>query len=274
MQTEQLQFYDDSMMSHGSLSIVMGTKFDIILLGKSKVEAENIWSQVVVELQRLDKMLNRFDPTSEVSRLNRKAFESPFEVSDELWSILNDCRKYYEMTGGIFDVTLNDFSSVKFYEETNFVSFLDSDVSLDFGGYAKGYALEKVKIILQNEQVENAFVDFGNSSIMALGRHPYGDSWKVSIENPFDPGKVLGEFSLEDSTLTTSGNTPEYSTHIVNPISGKRIETKQCVCVVASNARDGEVLSTALIAATEQKKQEIISQFNVEKILEFNLNSS
>lgn len=265
------QYIVEERIFYGLVPRIMGTRFEMLIADVNPEQGERCWALITSELQRLDKMLNRFDATSEVSRLNQCAAEQPFEVSVELWLILKDCKKYHQMTNRIFDVTLNDFSQVKFHAKTNSISFLVPDLSLDFGGYAKGYALEKSRIILKNEGIEHVFINFGNSSIMAFGRHPFGKSWKVSIENPFSAGVILDEFTLSESTLTTSGNTPDYTEHIINPISRKRSNEKKCVCVITSNACDGEVLSTILIAASYDNKQKIIAKFNSEKITEYNL---
>lgn len=264
-------YIEQEKIFHGFIPRIMWTRFDLLISDVDSAQGENIWSQVVAELQRLDKMLNRFDSTSEVSRLNQKAIRNAFQVSNEFWNILMECKKYFQLTNGIFDVTLKDFSQINFHIDSQSISFETSDISLDFGGYAKGYALEKIKNILQKEKIQNAFVDFGNSSILALGTHPYGDSWKVSIENPFEPGSILDEFSLEDSTLTTSGNTPNYTNHIVNPISASGVVGNKCVCIITDNACDGEVLSTTLMAAPPDEKQKIMTNFEVENVVEYNL---
>ena len=265
------QYIVEEKIFHGFIPRIMWTRFDMLISDVSSIQGENIWSQVIAELHRLDKMLNRFDATSEVSRLNQKAFEKAFRVSDEFWNILLECKKYFQLTNGMFDITLKDFSQLNFHIDSQSISFETSDLSLDFGGYAKGYALEKIKNILQKERIQNAFIDFGNSSILALGTHPYGNSWKVSIENPFERGNVLDEFSLKNSTLTTSGNTPNYTAHILNPIHGNTVDKSKCVCIITENACDGEVLSTALIAASADEKQKIIAKFDAEKIVEYNL---
>lgn len=265
------QYIAEERIFYGQVSRVMGTRFEMLIAGVDAEKGERCWALVITELQRLDKMLNRFDTTSEVSRVNKRASREPFVVSDEFWSILKECEKYHQMSYGVFDVTLSNFSQLKFHPKTNSISFLVSDLLLDFGGYAKGYALEKIRKILKNESIKHAFVNFGNSSVMALGKHPYGNSWKVNIENPFLAGDVLNEFILNDTTLTTSGNTPDYSAHIINPISQKRVNERKCVCIVTDNACDGEVLSTALVASPFDEKQKIIDNFNADKIIEYNL---
>ncbi len=264
------RYIEEEKLFHGFIPRIMGTRFDVLLSDVDLGTGNKCWSQIVNELQRLEKMMNRFDPTSEVSRLNVNASKTPTTVSNELWFILQECKKYHQLTNGLFDITLSDFHNIEFHTNIQSVSFTKG-ISLDFGGFAKGYALEKIKEILRNENVENAFIDFGNSSILAIGKHPYGDSWKASVVNPFIPGNILKEFALKNSSLTTSGNTPSYTGHIINPASGKQCITKKCVCIVTNNASEGEVLSTALMVAHEEEKQEIIKNFKTEQIIEFNL---
>lgn len=243
----------------------------MLLTGVDEKRGSNIWERVGSELVRLDKMLNRFDPASEVSRVNRSAAETKVEVSNDFWTILKDCGKYHRLTNKLFDVTLSDFSKINFYPESRSVSFESSEISLDFGGYAKGYALEKIKTLLHQEGIQNALINFGNSSILGLGHHPYGDCWQVSIENPFKAGETLGVFELKNQALNTSGNTPIYAKHIINPLTRKFSSERKCICVITVNACDGEVLTTALFTADTHEKQKILSKFDVEKFKEYNL---
>ncbi len=59
---------------------------------------------------------------------------------------------------------------------------------------SKGYALETIKSILNECVIENALINMGNSSVLALGNHPVGTGWKVN--------NIL----LHNECLTTSGN--------------------------------------------------------------------
>ena len=75
-------YYAASGLFHGSMSSVMGTQFDI--LDRSGSDPPSSWyglgEKVESEVQRLDKMLNRFDPESEVSFVNREAGHYPVTV--------------------------------------------------------------------------------------------------------------------------------------------------------------------------------------------------
>jgi len=53
----------------------------------------------------VERMLSRFDPASEASRINREAAKGPVLVSFEMWSVLQVCVEGWSRTGGFFDVT-------------------------------------------------------------------------------------------------------------------------------------------------------------------------
>lgn len=271
MQTGFFDYYDSSSLFHGSLTNIMGTRFDIVIVGKRKAEGEGVWKKITEELRKLDGMLNRFDQGSEVSQINLRAAEQPIAVSNEMWTILMDCQYYYRATLGLFDVTLKDFSKIVFNEDRQSVFFPLPDLHLDFGGYAKGYALDQIKTILAETDARQCFIDFGNSSILALGHHPYGNCWKVGIKNPFVEGEIMAEVTLRNASLSTSGNTSSYSKHIIDPLSGKYNEERKLVCVVSRNAIEAEVLTTTLMIAAPDKKKIITDNFDVEKVMEYNL---
>ncbi len=266
-------YYDASSMFHGSLMNIMGTKFDIVILDKKESESETIWYGIVSELRRLDRMLNRFDAASEVSHVNREAFAKPIRVTPEMFAVLQHCKRYYMQTLGLFDITLKDFSKVALSEATRSVAFSHADISLDFGGFAKGYAMKKIKKLLLNAGVGCCFVDFGDSSLLGIGHHPYGDSWKVSVENPFNKQQILNEILLRDEALSVSGNTPAYTAHIVRPDSGQSMRQHRLVCIKTADPLDAEVLTTAFMVAHSDEKERIIENFEIRERFEYNLSS-
>ena len=61
-------------------------------------------------------------------------------------------------------------------------------MGLDFGGFGKEYAVDRVIEILKSCGVENAMVNFGGD-IHALGCPKNALNWIIGIENPKEPGR-------------------------------------------------------------------------------------
>ena len=271
LDTGSFTYYETSLMFHGSLMNIMGTRFDILLLGKNKEQAEAIWYKIESGLKQLHAVLNRFDETSETSRINRDAPHQFVEVSDKMWHILNNCKYYYQKTSGLFDITLKDFSAIQLDEERKSVFFENTQTRIDFGGYGKGYALKKIKVILEESGIQHCLVDFGNSSILGMGHHPYGDAWEITIENPYNLGQLVDKIALKDKSLSISGNTPAYSGHIVSPGSGQPVEEHKIVSVIAKDPLDAEILSTAFMIANRKQREQIKKNFTIQTVKEYRL---
>ena len=207
----------------------MGTKLDVLLTGATAGCCENLWRRMCAEAEMLDKLLSRFDPASEVAGINRGEIGQP---SRELSEILDICDAYKQSTGGLFDIRVGGF--------------------LDFGGFGKGFLLRRFKEMLLEEGFSTAYIDFGGSSITALGHHPHGDCWKVAVIDPFTGAKVR-EIALRDMSMSTSGNQPGYSGHIINPHTGEPAAQRKMVTVLSEDPLTAEVCSTAVMISDEKE---------------------
>ena len=135
-------------------------------------------------------------------------------------------------------------------------------VTVDLGGIGKGYALTRIRELLEKNGVEKALVNFGNSSVLAVGSHPLGDYWPVGVDNPFTK-EHMADLKLRDTSLSVSGNMPSHPRHIVNPLTGKFVEAKKMVSVVAKDPVVAEVLTTAFMVADEERIPIIASRFDI-----------
>ena len=226
----------------------MGTGLEFLTAGFDPGKASRLWERFENEAVRLDRLLSRFAPESEVYRLNSGALASP---GKEIAGMIEKAGSYRDRTCGLFDIH-------------------PDGTTLDFGGFAKGWFLSLCLKALRQERVRNAFVDFGGSAILALGAHPYGDCWKVSVPSPWD-GSILAEVELRDEALSTSGNSPLYGGHILNPLSGEAVTARRLVTVRSRDPLDAEVLSTALMAADEERRKKIENEFPEAEIVIYDL---
>ena len=231
----------------------MHSRIDFVALVDDKPEplAIDIASRMAEEIRAIESAANRFNPDSELSRARAAAAEKPTVISNRLAEILDFAIKSHARSLGFFDITVGSLNhsadtinSVELSLDNSTLFLNQSDVCLDLSGMLKGYALEAIRPILSDAGIDHALVNFGNSSVMAIGNAPSADGWNVAFADSDGSG-----ISLHDECLTTSGNNSPGRRHIVNPTTGSMVEGVGQVAVVTPDAASGEVLSTALFAA-------------------------
>lgn len=269
MTTSYSNFYESSSLFHGSMMHAMGTRLDVLIVGPTKDISSACWEDIENEIKQLSLLYNKFDESSELYKVNNNARKSPVQVGNQLWSILSECKQYHAMTNGYFDISLKDYNQVILDYDKKTIYFNDDSIQLDLGAYGKGYALERIRPILQKYNIDCALVNFGNSSVLAVGSHPHGDSWPIGVENPTNPQETLGVIELRDCSLSTSGNMPSHTSHIVNPHTGDYSDEKKLISIKTFNAIDAEVLSTSLVIAPNEEASSITSNFIVDEFYSF-----
>lgn len=213
----------------------MATIFELWLTGDSSDHLEAAGYAALDEITRIEKLFNRYDPASELSRINLFAAGAPVKTDVETFAVLKDCLRWYSRTDGGFDISLNTgnmpLDEGLFLEEKGrFVGFGSEELLLDLGGYAKGYALDKAAAILSELGVNNYFMHGGTSSALARGEKQGTLSREIALTNPFD---IYDEEIWQKIPLENQG----FSCSTYGDI---------CYFVTGSNALIPEIISTAL----------------------------
>ncbi len=198
----------------------------------------------------LDARMSVFQETSQISQVNREAFERPVKVEDGLFDLLELAVRLSEETDGALDVTSAPLWKTwgfarrsgsipqeqqlaetlarvgsRFLEldrEAKTVRFLRPGMEINLGSIGKGYALDRAAEVLANAGIENFLLEGGQSSVLARGRRferaaesaenePSG--WTVGIGHPLRPAKRLAEIRLENRALGTSGSAKQFFRH-------------------------------------------------------------
>lgn len=253
---------------------VMNTRLNVVLMGDRYDHAQSVFNNIAFETERLENKMSRFSKESEIYRINRLAAHHPVNIDMEMTEIISLCLHYYDRTNGAFDITINpywekygdEFPSRTFkYNDINQlihldkskrqIRFKDAETQIDLGGFGKGYALEKIRQILKNSGIKDALISFGESSVLAVGQHPFGNCWKLGVENTFRPGDYIYVFNVKNESISTTGfRRSSYSNtkslfHVISPYTGDTIDKMSTVTVKSKNCLDAEILSTAVFAS-------------------------
>jgi thiamine biosynthesis lipoprotein len=245
----------------------MGTEIELLV---GAADAEDALTAAENEFHRLEAILTRFRPESELSRLNEAG---SLEVGSELREVVRLALEARGRTDGRFDPTVHDAVVAAGYDRT-FEELpedgtavivgsvcggavridgsrieLDPDVRLDLGGIGKGYAAEWAAELLS--AVGPALVNAGGDIAV------HGGSWPVGVETS------EGELTLELTTggLATSGRdrrrwrrNGEELHHVIDPATGSPAPSDLLrLTVVAADAVEAEVWAKALYIAGEHE---------------------
>ncbi|MFN2372864.1 MAG: FAD:protein FMN transferase, partial [Cyclonatronaceae bacterium] len=182
----------------------MGTRLEVLLPYTDRERGSMLLRMMQNETERIEALLSVYRPESEISMLNEMASKAPVPVCRETAQILTTCKAYYEQTSGAFDVAFGAMDEVQIDPAERTVFFTDEAVKLNFGGFGKGYALQRMQKMLQSFGVIKAFVNFGDSAILAIGTHTSGEPWRVGPRDPEYAEKTLTAFDLQDASMSVS----------------------------------------------------------------------
>lgn len=258
---------------------VFGTRVDLTVYGNSEDKAAEGMAAVLQEFDRLHTMLHAWKP-SEVTRLNEGlARGETVEVSDELAALLKDAQRMASLGDHLFDPALGRLVALWGFHDDEFepvlpdadelaeliaahptmadvtidgnrVSSTNPAVQIDFGGYAKGYALDRAANILREKGVNDALINIGGN-VMALGSK--GDlPWRLAIQHPRDP-RPLATLPLHDGeAIGTSGDYQRFFeidgtrySHLLDPRTGFPAEGTQSLTVLIMPGANAGTVSDA-----------------------------
>ena len=241
----------------------MHTHIEVLLTGLAHEQGQSLAQEVESRVKQMERRFNRFDQKSPLSVLNSRAVAESIEVDDELFMALELCEVFRVATRGYFSVSAGSAAGVPYVLDgaKHSVRYADQDVQIDMGGFAKGFALDRVLKMLRESGATAGLLNFGNSSVAAIGHHPYGEWWSVGVENQARRGEMACEVHLCDSAMSLSGRTPSGEYHIVNPHTGVKVAQDEMILVEGRSPLVAEVLSTAIYAAPKSERGAIIKQF-------------
>jgi len=151
---------------------------------------------------------------------------------------------------------LIDYNKIQIDESKKNIFLEDSNMIIDLGAIAKGYAADEIVKLLKNAEVSSAIIDLGGN-IYVLGDKIDGTPWKVGVQNPEKSGSdTIGFVSVSNKSIVTSGVYERYFEHdgknyhhILSPDTGYPYDNNILgVSILSNNSIDGDSLSTTLFA--------------------------
>ena len=247
-------------MVHRSFA-AMGTTIELF------VEADDVsdeFDAAEAEFERLEQVMSRFRPTSELSRLNEAG---ELDVSPELADVVRRALEARVSSRGRFDATVHDALVAAGYDRTfddvptdapdpspaarcgGGVSVegrrvrLDPGTRLDLGGIGKGYAAERAAALLA--LTGPCLVSAGGD--IAVRGVPSTGTWPIAVSDEMTLGLTQGGLATSGSERRRWRRGGAEQHHLIDPATGRPAASDLLrVTAVGSDAVEAEVLATSL----------------------------
>ena len=198
-------------------------------LVSSRPDAERRFERAARWLKGFEARFSRFDPCSELSRLNA-AWGRPVTVSPPMLRLVTAALSFAEASNGVFDpMVLRALESLGYgrsfeqlargrqacgewlgesyswrdvsVEPAQRTITLPAGAGIDLGGIGKGWAVDRLAAILGSPCLVNAGGD-----VYCAGVPEDCDAWLVGVADPFEPQRDLTVLRVKDRGVATSSS--------------------------------------------------------------------
>ena len=262
---------------HHQESYVFGTRVEILVADADEKQARSAVAAVLSEFDRLHRTYHAWQP-SELTELNAALSNGKARhVSHEMAFLLSDAQRFSALGEGLFDPGIGWLIQRWGFQSDDFKAVLPSPavladwrqhragiadlqldgetvsnpsriVSIDLGGYLKGYALDRAAAILGELGIKNALINIGGN-ILALG-DKHSEPWRVGIQHPRRPEPLATLELRSGEAIGTSGDYQRYFeldgkrySHLLDPRSGEPVDHTQALTVLISPRANSGTLS-------------------------------
>lgn len=261
---------------------VFGTLVDLKVRGVDQAKADEGIAAVDAEFQRMHRDWHAWKP-GELSELNNALGSGEsLPISDFLLPLISLSQPLYLQSEGMFNPAIGKLIGIwgfhsdepppgapppaeaiaKLVAQAPGMDDLEVGngrirsgnpaLELDFGGFAKGYALDLAIQRLRAFGIDNAIVNAGGD-LCASGGH--GDRpWRIGVRHPQGQGVLAAVNVADGECVLTSGNYERYRehegiryAHIIDPRDGRPVRHIASATVIH---RDGGIADAAATALT------------------------
>ncbi len=286
--------------NHSQQFLQFGTLIDITLASTTEEKANSSFAEIEALLVKRHSDWHGWEDGS-LTRFNKALHESPdkgIPVPENLHRLIQDSKKYYQISGGLFNPALG-----KLIGAWGFHGHAESDLplineikknipgmddlqirnqlaysnnphlQLDFGGIAKGLAIQEIQQLLEGKDIENFIINAGGD-ILAAGQNG-NRNWRVAIQDPFKED-VIGTIELAPSqSIFTSGNyrrfhnQPDHKKrhHIINPKTGEPSLYISSATVISNDPILADAAATTLMLGAKDQIKDLALALGIQQYM-------
>jgi len=290
---------------------IMDTVVSVKLYHHDRKRGEELIAEAFKEALRIERMMEAVKGDGEIRRLNQRDSNGWFELMPELGIVLREAQKYHELSGGAFDPSVAPVKWLWDFEDGGYlpsqseleqklpsvglenvtihgdsILFLNSDIQLDLGGVAKGFAVDRMIEYLSSHGVESILVNAGGD-IATLGKKPaatfFGaeSDWVIGMRHPRLNRTIVLKWNPYPA-VATSGDYQRFFMkdgvryhHIIDPATGYPASKCASVTVWTKSAMLADLLATTIFVLGPGKGVEFAESLDsVETLIYFERNGN
>ncbi len=268
------------------LGQTMGTRWTAKLVAEPQADLHRLHDGIQALLDRVVAQMSSWEADSVLSRYNRSAAGTWFELPAEFAEVMRCALQVAALTNGAYDPSIGPVVDLWGFGPAGPVhaapppgqqrdaharvgwrrlSMAESparllqpgDVALDLSAIAKGYGADLALAYLRAQGITAALVEVGGE-LSGYGRKPDGRPWQVLIQadpdEAYDDAQPPPILDLDQRAIATSGDYwhrfedegQSYS-HTLDPRTGRPVLQAPCaVTVVAADAMHADAWATAM----------------------------
>lgn len=274
---------------------LMGSVFEISLVGTDSASLENQIQLVIDEIERIENLISEWRPNTQISEVNRNAGIRPVKVDREVFELTRRAISYSILSDGAFDisvaaldkiwrfdgnmdalpsdaavqnsVTKVGFEKIELDSIASTIFLKQSGMKIGFGSIGKAYAADRGRHILQEMGVKGGLIN-ASGDIALWGKPPEKKSWSIGISDPEKPYKITRKLRMKEGAVATSGNYKKYVmfngvrySHIINPRTGYPATELASVTVIGPMAEFANALSTSVMVLGVKKGLKLMERY-------------
>lgn len=261
---------------------LMGTIAELQVAHRDERYAQAAITAAIAELQRVELLMSRFLPASDVGRANLEASREGVIVTRETADVVREALAWSAASDGRFDPGVGRVSELwdvlnrkeppapdalrplarrGFWRQVDVATmrgapamrFASNELHLDLGAIAKGYGIDRATQVLRDRKIAHAIVTVGGD-LYALGGSPDGGPWTVGIRDPHNLAGIAQQLEVQDRAVATSGDYERFFRfhgvryhHLMDPeTAAPRRTMYHSATVLASRAMDADAAATSV----------------------------
>lgn len=260
---------------------LMGNNFTISVVAEQEAFAQTNIERAIAEIRRIEQLFTTYKDDSQTNRINKNAGIAPVTVDQEVFDLIERSIRISKITQGAFDISYGsiDTSLWNFdktmtalpskeeakkrvhlinykniiLDKSNYSVFLkEKGMRIGFGGIGKGYAAERAKKILIENNVSSGIIN-ASGDLTTWGKQPNGKQWTIGIANPDQPTAAFSFIEISDKAVATSGNYEKFIlidgkkySHTIDPKTGLPIRGIKSVTIISNNAELADAMTTPI----------------------------